>query len=151
MKAKRILVPVDFGANQGKAMELATTLARDTGAKLYIVHVEEPVVVTSVGGSSYAEPAAASVEHKDETIQLLRQAVPTAADVECEHHILSGWPADAIVEYADKIHADSIVMSTHGRTGISRVLMGSVAEAVVRRASCPVITLKDQVDEAEEE
>ena len=147
MKAKRILVPVDFTIDQKKTMELATSLAQDAGAKLFIVHVEEPGVETAIGGSSYAGPIAKTVDQRAETIEQLRLIVPTASDVEYEHHLLSGWPADAILDYAKKIHADSIVMGTHGRTGIARVLMGSVAEAVVRRASCPVFTVKDEVVE----
>jgi nucleotide-binding universal stress UspA family protein len=59
-----------------------------------------------------------------------------------EHHLLRGDPATTIVEVAEQENCDLIVMGTHGRTGFARLLMGSVAEAVVRRANCPVFTYK---------
>jgi nucleotide-binding universal stress UspA family protein len=73
---------------------------------------------------------------------MLHAVVPTDPAVPCDHRLLRGDPAERIVEVADEEHCDLIVMGTHGRTGFRRLLMGSVAEAVVRRANFPVITYK---------
>lgn len=139
MRAEKILFPTDFSHTSDAALALATALARDTGAKLLIVHVEEPPVAYGGGELYYGipNPAAADLE------RMLREIKPTDASVPFEHHLITGDPATAIVRFADREHVDLIVMGTHGRTGLSRLLMGSVAEAVVRRASCPVLTYKE--------
>jgi nucleotide-binding universal stress UspA family protein len=62
--------------------------------------------------------------------------------------MLTGDPANAIVKLADEEHVDMIVLGTHGRTGLARLLMGSVAEAIVRRANCPVLTYKHHADKS---
>jgi nucleotide-binding universal stress UspA family protein len=146
MQAKTIILPVDFSTNNDKSLALATSLARDSGAKLFIVHVEEPATMY-VGSSYYGIPnPQPNVVHK-----MLGEVVPPVPDVPYEHRALTGTPAIAIVEFAEKTQADFIVMGTHGRTGLFRVLMGSVAEAVVRKAPCPVLTVKQPVADAEEE
>jgi nucleotide-binding universal stress UspA family protein len=76
--------------------------------------------------------------------------VPPSDDIDHEHRSLKGSPAEAIVDCAKEVGADFIVMGTHGRTGLARVLMGSVAEAVVRQAPCPVVTVKEHADEPAE-
>jgi len=68
--------------------------------------------------------------------------VPSDPSVSFEHKLLAGDPAAAIVEAADQENVDLIVLGTHGRTGLTRLLMGSVAENVVRKAKCPVLTVK---------
>ncbi len=73
---------------------------------------------------------------------MLEKLVPADPRIAHEHHLISGAPADAIVRFAQQEGVDLIVMSTHGRTGLRRVLMGSVSEAVVRHAHCPVLTLR---------
>jgi hypothetical protein len=78
-----------------------------------------------------------------ELLGLLRAVVPTDPKVPCEHWLLSGDPAQRIVELAEREHCDLIAMGTHGRSGFKRLLMGSVAEAVMRRANCAVLTFKD--------
>ena len=129
-----------------KGVNLASSLARDTGGTLVIVHVEEPALAYSTDGAYYG---AANPQH-DDLVKMLHEVVPSASDVEYEYRILSGLPADAIVQCAEAINAEFIVMGTHGRTGFSRMLMGSVAEAVVRHAPCPVVTVKEGVRESSE-
>lgn len=73
---------------------------------------------------------------------MLAELKPSDARVHYEHLLVRGSPAEEIVRLAEKREAEMIVMGTHGRTGLGRLLMGSVAEAVVRRAKCPVLTLK---------
>lgn len=72
----------------------------------------------------------------------LAAVVPTDPAVPCIHKLMIGDPAEAIIQLAEADDVDFVVMGTHGRTGLTRLLMGSVAEAVVRRAPCPVLTVK---------
>lgn len=139
MKAQKILFPTDFSDPGDSSLKYATALARDTGAKLLIVHVEEPLsVYGGAGDVFYAAPEPDDVSIR----QRLEGVVPADPAVAYEHYLVTGDPATEIVRLAEEEHADLIVMSTHGRSGLLRLLMGSVAEAVVRRASCPVFTLK---------
>jgi nucleotide-binding universal stress UspA family protein len=133
------LYPTDFSTTGQPALEMATSLARDRKATLVIVHVEEPAV--AYGGGEYyygiAEPDHAELE------KMLRAVVPTDPAVAYEHRLMIGTPANSIVYLAEKEGVDLIVMPTHGRTGVMRVLMGSVAEEVVRKAKCPVLTVRN--------
>jgi nucleotide-binding universal stress UspA family protein len=138
MKANKILFPTDFSPSGQEALRWATVLARDTGASLTIIHVEEPPM--AYGGGEMYFPAEEG--NSEELRQALVKVVPTDPKVRFEHKLLSGDPATAIVEAAAEEKADLIVIGTHGRTGLTRLLMGSVAEAVVRRATCPVLTVK---------
>jgi universal stress protein A len=138
MIAKRILCPIDFSEFSDAALAYASTLAYQAGAKLLLVYVDDRQFPYDAGFAGYVPPP-------DETEQLekqLNETRPTIEKVECEHHLLFGHPPDAIVEFARTHEIDLIVMGTHGRTGVARLLMGSVAESVVRRAECPVLTLR---------
>jgi nucleotide-binding universal stress UspA family protein len=138
MNAHKILFPTDFSTKGQAALDMATSLARDRGAKLLIVHVEEPPVAYGGGELYYGvqEP------DRKELQRMLSEVVPLDASVGYEHRLLMGSPASAIVHLAEKENVDMIVMPTHGRTGLLRLLMGSVAEEVVREAKCPVLTIK---------
>jgi nucleotide-binding universal stress UspA family protein len=117
---------------------MATSLARDNNATLYIVHVQEPPAFYGGGEMYYGmlDPTA------DELIKMLEEVKPTDPNVKFEQRMLTGDPAGALVDFAKEQDIDLIVLGTHGRSGLSRLLMGSVAEAVVRRAECPVLTFK---------
>lgn len=138
MKAKKILFPTDFSDYGQEALRWATSLARDSGATLIIAHVEEPPM--AYGGGEMYLPAEEG--DREELRRSLVKIVPSDPGVRFEHKLLAGEPATAIVEAAEEENADLIVLGTHGRTGLTRLLMGSVAEAVVRRARCPVLTVK---------
>ncbi len=144
MKAKIILFPTDFSSCSDAPLEYATALARDMDAALLIVHVEEPPMAYGGGEMYYGitEPDLAELG------RMLAKIVPTDPAVPCEHRLLSGNPARTIVELAKEEEVDLIVLGTHGRTGFRRLLMGSIAEAVVRTAPCPVLTLKQPHAEA---
>jgi nucleotide-binding universal stress UspA family protein len=138
MIIKKILFPTDFSTGSEAALKYATSLARDTKAKLVIVHVEEPPAAFGDGDMYYG-----SIEPDNlALLEMLHAVVPTDVRVPYEHRLLTGDPAQEIVTLADEEGCDLIVMGTHGRTGFMRLLMGSVAEAVVRRANCPVVTYK---------
>jgi nucleotide-binding universal stress UspA family protein len=134
----KILFPTDFSTLGRQALETATALAKERGAKLLIAHVEEPPIAYGGGEFYYGieEP------DREEIRRMLLAVLPTDEAVGYEHRLLVGHPATAIVYLAEKEHVDMIVMPTHGRTGLLRLLMGSVAEEVVRKAKCPVLTVK---------
>ncbi|MBA4019959.1 MAG: universal stress protein [Pirellula sp.] len=141
MKTQKILFPCDFSSKGQEALDYATRLARETGAKLLIVHAQEPAQVYGEGAFYYGipEPDSAAVS------EMLHQIKPSDSTVPYEHHLVYGAPADAIVALAKKENADLIVMCSHGRTGLGRLLLGSVAELVMRRAECPVLIVKPHV------
>jgi universal stress protein A len=138
MTTNRILVPVDFSDWSEAAVVQAEAVARAQNARLLIVHVHEPTAVyTDMGVGAFP------VETNREALQgMLEEVRPNDPRVEFEHRLLEGVPAEEIVRCADKEKVSMIVISTHGRRGVSRMLMGSVAEAVVRRANVPVLTVK---------
>ncbi len=138
MSERKILFPTDFSHTGDSALELATTLARERGAKLLIVHVEEPPAAYGAGEMYYGMPDPVT----DDLRKMLEQVGPPDPRVSCERRLITGDPATAIANLAQDEGVELIVMGTHGRTGLMRLLMGSVAEAVVRRAPCPVLTLR---------
>ena len=138
MKYKRILFATDFSRASDTAGEYAVSLARDSGATLLIVHVEEPTV-SYPGG----EMVLVYADHPNPVLhRMLERRVPKEANVNCELHLLQGHPADEIVRLASGHKVDLIVVGTHGRTGLTRVLVGSVAELIMRHAKCPVLVVK---------
>ena len=140
MQLGRILLATDFSEASQAALKMATSLARDTGATLDICHVTPPEFVY---GADEMDALAVPFENPG-VHQRLTETRPADPQVACEHHLLVGNPAAEIVRFATDQQSDLIVMGTHGRTGAVRLLMGSVAEAVVRKAPCPVLTIKDQ-------
>lgn len=139
MNAKKILFATDFSEASQAALEYAEMLARDNQAALLILHVQEPIITYAMGET----PLALDTE-QPEVAKRLQGVVPHDPTVPFEHRLVVGSPADEIVQIADSEHVDLIVIGTHGRTGLSRLLMGSVAEVVVRRATCPVLTLRQR-------
>jgi universal stress protein A len=141
MKAKKILYPTDFSPISEEALAYAASLAHDCGAELLIVHVRENPPAYVVGDMmAYGSDSDATPQLK----QLLASSVPRAVSVDFRHVLVSGTPAEEIVRLAKEENVDLIVMATHGRTGLTHLLMGSVAEAVVRRSPCPVLAYKPQ-------
>jgi universal stress protein A len=139
---KKILFPADFSESNASALAYATSLASTFGAELHIVHVDESenlMLVAEPEGYAYA--AAAVAENRKELKAQLEKIKPTA-NVSYRHHFLQGVASVEIRALAEREEIDLIVMSSHGRTGLSRLLMGSVAENVLRHAKCPVLILK---------
>ena len=143
MKIKKILFPTDFSHASDAGLPLATSLARDAGATLVILHVEEPPLAYGGGELYYGIP-----EPNTEALQkMLAEVKPTDANVPYVHRMVTGDPATEIVRVAQEEQADILVVGTHGRSGITRLLMGSVAEQVIRHAACPVLTFKKPHEE----
>jgi nucleotide-binding universal stress UspA family protein len=146
MQLRTILFPTDFSHTGDAALHLATVLARDSKARLLIVHVEEPTIAYA-GGKMYYGLAEPSTEQLK---KMLEAVVPDDKAVRFEHRLVTGDPAHALIDLAVDENVDLIVMGTHGRTGLMRMLMGSVTELVVRRAPCPVLTYKQPSSEGAE-
>jgi len=138
MNINKILFSTDFSHASDAALPLATSLARDHDAQLLIVHVQEPAPAYGGGEMYYGIPEPTS----HQLAEMLHKIVPADPSVRFEHHLIVGAPPRALVEFAKEQDVDLIVMGTHGRKSIPRMLMGSVAESVVRRAPCPVLTLR---------
>ena len=139
MSQPKILFPTDFSHSGDIALQAATELAKSRNGRLLIVHVEEPPPVYGGGDWYYGIPS----PQKEQLMEMLNQVVPNDPQVPCERYLLTGDPAEAILEFAERENVAMIVMGTHGRTGVLRFLMGSVAEAIVRKAPCPVLTMRD--------
>jgi nucleotide-binding universal stress UspA family protein len=135
-----ILHPTDFSEHSAYALRLACALTRDYGARLVILHVATPPVL--VYGEAVLPAPDPEVLTREEQDQLNQLAVPDAG-VRAERRFEQGDAVAAILRVAEELPADLIVLGTHGRTGLGRLLMGSVAEQVVRKAPCPVLTVKN--------
>ena len=135
---KTILHPTDFSEPAAFAFRLACTLARDYGSRLVVLHVAEPPMAFA-GEGVLMLPAAVDLQPLRERLQQLRPGDPK---VPLDHMLVEGAAVHEILRVAEETKCDMIVIGTHGRTGLGRLLMGSVAEQVVRRAPCPVITVK---------
>jgi nucleotide-binding universal stress UspA family protein len=133
-----ILHPTDFSEHSRFAFRLARALARDYDARLVLLHVLPPPMVVYAGGPVPAETWPGAEEVKAD----LRQLEGRAGPVRVESWVREGDPVDLILRAAAETHSDVIVMGTHGRTALGRLLLGSVAEAVLRKAPCPVLTAK---------
>jgi universal stress protein A len=137
MNAKKILLPIDFSYPSDAALPFAAALAKESNAQLLILHVDE--LPLAYGGEMYyglLNPT------RDELMKMLCNVKPTDPSIRVAHHLVEGNPIGAIVRFAKDEAVDLIVIGSHGRTGIGRALMGSVAEGVVRKAQCPVLVHK---------
>jgi nucleotide-binding universal stress UspA family protein len=135
---RTVLHPTDFSDEARPAFEVACALARDYRAKLVLLHVVPPTRVYAPDGIAVPFPPE---EPYDARVRLARLR-PDDPLVDVEHHVLEGDPAAEVLKLAEAAHADVIVMGTHGTSGLMRLLMGSVAEHVMRKAPCPVLTVR---------
>ncbi len=143
MEIKTILVPTDFSEHSTVAVQTAVDLAKTLGASLHLVHVLHfPVLVAAPG--QVAIPQDLWTQIRDGAARKLEKAKQgvAASGVAAETHLSEGANAQAIVELAEKVKADLIVIGTRGLSGLKHVMLGSVAERTVRLAPCPVMTVK---------
>jgi nucleotide-binding universal stress UspA family protein len=133
----KILCPIDFDVNSLAALDMARDLSQENGASLHVLHVVVPHYPLIVSAPFLAERA-----HQYARIRLDEIARGSLRSV--DHHLLlkTGDPAGTIISTAEEVGADLLVMATHGRTGVPRFFLGSVAERVVRESSCPVLTIR---------
>jgi nucleotide-binding universal stress UspA family protein len=141
-----ILHATDFSPPADFALQFAAALARDCGARLIVLHVGVPPL-RNLGGPVPVPPLAEEWGRKDLSHQLRQR---TATGVAVEHRLAFAESAgDEIRRVADEVNCGLIVLGTHGRTGLDRLLLGSVAEHVVRKARQPVLTVKQPLPRAE--
>jgi nucleotide-binding universal stress UspA family protein len=138
----RVLAPVDLSDQSELVLHHAAALAESYAAPLDLLHVVEEAAYPNVYGVDSLTPSLPNVQDRArEALETLAAELDLRTDP-VNVHVLAGNAARDIVEFAEDNAADLIVMATHGRTGLERFLIGSVAEKVVRRAPCPVFTLK---------
>jgi universal stress protein A len=133
----RILCPIDFDDNSLDALRMASRLAQESKARLYVLHVVKLTNPTVISAPLIAE----------ETGRLAREGLDRVskeelADVEHETLLRSGHAASEILAAETDIKADLVVMGTHGRSGVAHLVLGSVAEHVVRESPCAVLTVR---------
>jgi len=138
LNIKTILHPTDFSQRSQPALHMAVALARDYNARLVILYVLEPWMMAYGEGVAVPPPE----NYLDEVKAQLHQIRPTDERIVFEHRLIEGDPPAEILRTAAECRADLIVLGSHGRRGLARLLMGSVAEHVVRKATCPVLTVK---------
>lgn len=147
---KRILVPLDFSANSSRALDYAHGLALKFDAALHLVHVCEVPSMMTASMDAYAIAYTDwSQRLGEEAEKQLLKITPALRDVTVTTEVLFGTPAIAIIEAAETNGADLIVMGTHGHGAVMHVLMGNVAERVVRTAQCPVLTVREPTPKKE--
>jgi nucleotide-binding universal stress UspA family protein len=155
MKIRTILLPTDFSECGNYALSYAASLARTFNATIICVNVIEPIVPT-VGYSGMAEPLPIA-DIADQLEDSAERELPKLAECdECEglnveELVVHGDASAEIVRVARDRNVDLIVIASHGRTGLGRILFGSTAEAVVRHASCPVLVVKPPPEEETEQ
>ena len=148
MPTPHVLVPIDFSAYADHALDYAIRLASTLDAQLTLLHVMQPLLMAGVD-MGVALPATYLQEVEAEVQSSMEEALArvTAAGLSGEQVVLYGVPFQEIVDIAKARQVDLIVMGTHGRTGLMYVLLGSVAEKVVRIAPCSVLVVR-QADQA---
>jgi nucleotide-binding universal stress UspA family protein len=146
-KLTRILVPVDFSTASREAAEHAVALARCFGAKLELLHVWEPpryvapdVMIALPGWSATSVEKVAVTAAQKELSEFTARLLPEGLSVSTRVDV--GEAAHTILRVAEETMADLIAMGTHGRSGLARMLLGSVAQKIVSHAPCPVLTVR---------
>lgn len=137
----KILLPTDFSESAENASDYAVYLAEKFGSKIYVVHVVEPLTYTTdLGldfGDQYSVMETTAKKFLEETVASIKEK-----NSDVEGILLAGDPSNEIIRFAAQEQIDVIIMATHGRKGIEHFLLGSVAEKVVRKSPCPVLTVK---------
>lgn len=134
-RIQHLLVPLDFSGKSRQALRYAVPLAEKFSAKIHLVHVLPPAKKNTMEDLTRLRSKA--------TRRLeAMSALLLPPNYQTENLVLTGDPARQILNAAEKIDADLILITTHGRTGLSRIFLGSTAERVMRRAKCPVISIR---------
>ena len=142
-----ILVAFDFSDTSKSALTYGRNLARAFGARLHVLHVAD-VIATSAAQFYPEGPGDPEARANYLATSQLREVLAAEGATDSQPAVrVAPDPALEIVAHAKEMHADLIVIGTHGRTGVSRLIMGSVAEHVVRTAPCPVLVVRPSVHE----
>jgi nucleotide-binding universal stress UspA family protein len=142
---RRVLVPTDFGKSSENALTYGLAFAQKFGAEVWLLHVVQDLSLFIPEAVFVTPPAAPPVEQFIAAARTALERVVKGLNVDgvsIHPEVGVGPPYDEIVRFAKEKDVDLIVMGTHGHTGLARVLLGSVAERVVRHAPCPVLTVR---------
>ncbi len=146
MSVTRVLIPVDFSEDSLHAADYGADLAKRFNAEVILLYVVEPIYYAAPVDMYATSPSLATllVEQRESARKQLAELMTKLEKQRLRVTALlkTGAPAHVIPDTAKRTKADLIVMATHGRTGLAHVLMGSVAERVVRMAECPVLTVR---------
>lgn len=143
IKLDRILVPTDFSDCSKRALTYASELAKRFGAEVHLLHVAQPPAIGGMYAASLPDEALYPEESAKQQIEALE--VPEADRISrVQRSVQLGVPFVEIVRCARQNDVDLIVIGTHGRTGIMHMLLGSVAEKVVRKAPCAVLAVRPE-------
>src|SRR3990170_8161342 len=139
---KKILVPLDREAGAEVALPVAVARAKADGTVIRLVYVAPPppAIVAEGRVIAYADQGSDRLQHLG--MDYLREAAHQLAGLPVEYAVRFGEPAEEILEEAREFGADLVVMATHGRSGVARLMLGSVAEAVLRRSEVPVVLVR---------
>lgn len=142
---KRILVPLDFSPSANQAVQFAIDLARRYEAALDLVYVYQSVAYALPEGYVLITPdqLAEVLRTFEQQLAAAKEEAQKAGVAKVETALLQGYPINEILHRAEERKADLIVMGTHGRSGIKRLVLGSVAENVLRGSSCPVLVVRE--------
>jgi nucleotide-binding universal stress UspA family protein len=135
---KTVLCPIDLGPNTGLTLDAARHLAEDSKAKLIVLHIV-PLPLEAVGQPMLVEPLSSAQDEARARMEQLAKGL--GLKVPYEVAAVIGDPSHEIIRAINEHDADVVVMATHGRTGLSRFFLGSVAERVVRESPVPVLTV----------
>ena len=142
MSGKAVVFPTDFSELSLKALPLARRMAAVLDAELHCVYsVEEPHIYATLDMGPVTIPTAEELASSAET-RLQGFVKDHVSDQSVKTAVLTGSPAEQIASYASSVDADMIVMTTHGHSGVRHVILGSTTEAVLRHASCPVLSVR---------
>ncbi len=144
--AQTILHPTDFSDSAKAAFRVACTLAKQWNARLIVLHVYPPLTALYTGEGIVPPAIGPSRETLWERLQQIR---PQSPEVQVEYQLVEGIEVPEILRVAQSRKVDLIVMGTHGRTGLGRILLGSIAEQVLRQSPCPVLTVRSVGPEGE--
>jgi len=142
---RTILAPTDFSPTSNRAVDYAIELGRALGAEIVVMHAVEPITVTpDAFGAATIAPVLDELERAGRRMLDRAAAKIAKRRMRCRTLLVTGPAATTIVDAAAKVRADLIVLGTHGRSGLSHLFLGSVAERVVRSAGRPVLTVPER-------
>lgn len=144
---EHIMVATDFSHDGNKAVAMAAQLARAFSAKLTLFHVVQMPSYAFFGGGVFVPSPELTADIIDDAKRWLAAAKERLTGLTVDTVCLDGDPQTLIVRWAAEHEPDLLVLGTHGRRGLRRLVMGSVAEHVLRAASCPVLTVHDHEQE----
>lgn len=144
---KKILVPIDFSDYSKNALKYSVNFAKRFSAEMYLVYVIEPMIYPADFSMGQIAVPTGDVDMTERAKEELSNLAKTEIDASIRTEILikSGKPFVEIIETASDLDIDLIIIATHGHTGVEHLLFGSTAEKVVRKAPCPVLTLREPI------